>query len=92
LNSRSINSQERSEAKRAVVQDTETRILEMVRRLSRNCPAESLAETARKDLVALKPQLEGALVALEETQRRRSLTDKERSKQYTFKMLLGCSG
>ncbi len=75
-----------------MVEDTQTRILETVKRLSRNCPPENLAEAARKDLIALKPQLEGALEALEDIQRRRSLTDKERSQQYTFKMLLACRG
>jgi hypothetical protein len=85
-----INSKQRSETERAVVESAEALILETVKLLSRNCPPENLQEAAREDLLALRPHLQEALVALEDIQQRRSLTYKERSQHYAFKMLLAC--
>jgi hypothetical protein len=86
----SVSEQRSETTDRPLLEATETLVLETVKLLSRSCPSEFLPEAAREDLLALKPHLEEALEALEEIQRRRSLTEKERSQQYAFKMLLGC--
>ncbi len=83
-----MNSEVRTEAGRAVVGATETLIVETVKRLSRSCPPNLLGEAAREDLLALKPRLEEALEALEDTKRLRNLTEEELAQQYAFKMLL----
>jgi hypothetical protein len=85
-----INSKQRSEAGRAVVDATQALVVETVTLLSRSCPPSLLGEAAREDLLALKPRLEEALEALEGIKCRRSLTYKERSQHYAFKMLLAC--
>ncbi len=87
-----MNSEVRTEAGPAVVRAAEALVAETVKLLSRNCPTENLPEAAREDLLTLKPRLEEALEALEDIKRRRSLTDKEGSQHYAFKMLLACRG
>lgn len=82
------NSNQRSQTEGAVVEDAEARIVETVVLLSRKCPPEILSEKAREELLALRPHLEEALEALEALMGRRSLTDKERSQHYAFKLLL----
>ena len=85
-----INSGQRTEPEQAIVEATEMRMLEAVKLLSRNCPPEILPEIALEQLLTLRPHLKEALEALEDLKGRRSLTDKERSQHYTFKMLLAC--
>jgi hypothetical protein len=69
------------------VEAAEARVQEAVEHLSQlNSPHP--AEAARKDLMDLRPQLEEALEALENLQRRRTLSDRERNLQHAFKMLL----
>jgi hypothetical protein len=72
------------------VQATEALVVETAKLLSQGCPPEILAEAACEDLLTLKPHLVEALEALEDLKERRSLTDKERSQHYAFKMLLAC--
>jgi hypothetical protein len=86
-----VSEQQRSETtERPLLEATEALVLETVKLLSQGCPPEILPEAARDDLLALKPHLREALEALGDIQRRRSLTDKERTQQYAFKMLLAC--
>jgi hypothetical protein len=87
-----IDSEQRSETERQVVDATEALVVETVKLLSRGCPPEILAEAACEDVLALKPHLEEALEALEGIKGHRSLTDRERSQQYAFRMLLACRG
>ncbi len=87
-----INSEQRSEADRAIVEAAQALVVKTVKRLSQSCPPNLLGEAAREDLLTLKPRLEEALEALEDIKRRRSLTDKEGSQHYAFKMLLACRG
>lgn len=83
-----INSEERTEVERAAVEAAETLVVETVKLLSRGCPPDLIGEAARQDLLTLKPHLQKALEALEDIQHRRSLTNKELTQQYAFKMLL----
>jgi hypothetical protein len=85
-----IDSDQRIETERPLLEATEALVLETVELLSQSCPSEIPPEAARDDLLALKPHLREALEALEDIQRRRSLTDKERSQQRAFKMLVAC--
>ncbi len=87
-----MNSEVRSEAGRAVVEAAQALVVETVTLLSRSCPPSLLGEAAREDLLSLKPRLEEALEALEDTKRRRSLTEEELTRQYAFKMLLAYIG
>jgi hypothetical protein len=88
-----MNGKERSEAKQAVVESAEALMVQTVKKLaSCSCPPELLEEAAREELLALKPHLQEALEALEDIQRSRSLSDKELSQQYAFKMLLVAAG
>jgi hypothetical protein len=87
-----INSEERSEAGRARVEAAEALMRETVKRLCRRCPPDLLGEAASDDLLELKPHIQGALEALEDIQRRRSLTDKELAQHHAFKMLLAVTG
>jgi hypothetical protein len=69
------------------VEAAEALVQEAVGRLSRlNAPY--LAVAAREDLMDLRPHLEEAMEALEDIERSRDLTDKERELQHAFKMLL----
>ncbi len=86
------DSDQRSETGRQVVQATEALVMETVKLLSQGCPPENLAEAACEDVLALKPHLAEALEALEAIKCRRSLTERERSQQYAFRMLLACRG
>lgn len=87
-----MNGEERIEADCAAVDAAETLMRETVKHLSRRCPPDLLGEAAREDLMELKPHLQGALEALEDIQRRRSLTHKELAQQHAFKMLLAVTG
>jgi hypothetical protein len=87
-----MNGEERIEAGRAVVEVAEALMRESVKRLCRRYPSDLLAEAAREDLLELKPHIQGALEALEDIQRRRSLTDKELAQHHAFKMLLAVTG
>ena len=69
------------------VEAAEARVQETVEHLSQ-LNSSHPAETARKDLMNLRPQLEEALEALENIERRRTLSDRERNLQHAFKMLL----
>ena len=82
------NSYQRSEPQRAVVEDAQTRIVESVVRLSRECRPGILPEKAREELLALRPHLEQALGVLEDLEGRTSLTDQECSQRHAFQMLL----
>jgi hypothetical protein len=83
-----INSEQRSEADRAIVEAAQALVVETVKLLSRSCPPSLLGEAAREELLALKPRLEEALEVLEDIKRRRSLTEEEINQHYAFKMLL----
>jgi hypothetical protein len=83
--------EEQSEATRKVVEAAEARMCETVEKL-RTCPPETFAEAAREDLMALMPHLEEALEALEDIERRRSLTDKELTQRRAFRTLLARKG
>ena len=87
-----MNGEERSEAGQAVVEEAEALVRERVKLLARSYPSDLLEEAARENLLDLKPHLQGALEALEDIQRRRSLTDKEHAQQHAFKMLLAVTG
>lgn len=76
------------EGEKAVVEATGALVAQTVNHLSRSYPPELLGEAARDDLRALRPHLEQALEALEDIKRRRSLTHRELSQHYAFKMLL----
>ena len=81
------NSDEHNEPQRAVVEDAQARIGELVVRLSGECPAGILLGKAREELLALGPYLQEALEAFEDLEGRRSLTDQERSQRHAFQML-----
>ena len=87
-----MDSEERTEADRAVVDATQALIVEALKRLSRDYPPSLLGEAAREDLLALKPRLEEAIEALEDIKRRRSLTEEELVQHSAFKMLLAYRG
>ena len=63
----------------------EALVRETVERLSRLNPPHLVGVAARKDLMDLRPHLEEAL---EDIERRRDLSDRERDLQHAFKMLL----
>jgi hypothetical protein len=69
------------------VEAAEARVQEAVEHLSK---LDSLhpVEAARKDLTDLRPHLAEAIEALENIERRRTLSDRERNLQRAFKMLL----
>jgi hypothetical protein len=69
------------------VEVAEALIRETVGRLSR-LDAPHLAGAAREDLMDLRPHLEEAIEALEDIERGRELTDRERELQHAFNMLL----
>lgn len=85
-----VDTEQRSETERQAVEATEALVVQTVKRLSQGCPPEMLAEAACEDVLALKPHLEEALEALEDIKVSRSLTDKERSQEYAFRMILAC--
>ena len=85
-----IDSDQRSETERQVVEAAEALVVETLKLLSQGCPPEILTEAACENLLALKPNLVEAIEALEDLKERRSLTDKERSQHHAFKMLLAC--
>jgi hypothetical protein len=87
-----MTGEERIEADRATVDAAEALVRERVKLLARSYPSELLGEAAREDLLDLKPHIQGALEALEDIQRRRSLTHKEFAQQHAFKMLLAVTG
>jgi hypothetical protein len=87
-----IDSEERSEGKRAEVEAAEALVHETVKLLLRGCPPENLAEAAREDLLELNPHLQVALETLEDASRHRNLTDKELAQHHAFKMLLARAG
>jgi hypothetical protein len=87
-----MNGEERSEAGRAVVEVAEALVRERVKLLARSYPSDLVGEAAREELLELKPHLQGALEALEDIQRRRSLTHKELTQHHAFKMLLAVTG
>ena len=87
-----MTGEERIEADRATVDAAEALVRERVKLLARSYPSDLLEEAARENLLDLKPHLQGALEALEDIQRRRSLTDKELAQQHAFKMLLAVTG
>jgi hypothetical protein len=69
------------------VEAAEALVREAVGRLSQlNAP--HLAGAAREDLIDLRPHLDEAIEALEDIERGRELTDRERELQHAFKMLL----
>ena len=54
----------------------------------RRCPPDQMDASMRQDLMDLRPYLDAAMEALEDIERRRELTDRERNLQRAFKMLL----
>ena len=82
------SNEKRNKLEQDPVVQAEALVAETVQRIVRNCPPGNLADVAREDLLALEPHLQRALEALEDIKRRRSLTDKERSQRYTFRVLL----
>ena len=52
------------------------------------CPPDQMVAAAREDLIDLRPHLEAAMEALEDIERRRDLTDRERQLRRAFRMLL----
>lgn len=70
------------------VEAAEALVRETVGRLSQLYPPHLVGAAARKDLMDLRPRLEEAIEALEDIERGRDLTDRERDLQRAFKMLL----
>jgi hypothetical protein len=69
------------------VEAAEARVQEAVEHLSQ-LDSPHPGEIARKDLMNLRPHLEEAMEALENIEGRRALSDRERTLQHAFKMLL----
>jgi hypothetical protein len=65
-----------------------TLVHETVTRLSRHCTGHTIGNAASENLQRMRPQFEGALAALAEIERRRTLTQVEFSRRRAFKMLL----
>jgi hypothetical protein len=82
----SAKSVRQSEPERAV-EVADALVQRTVERLS-GYTSDLLGVAARKELLDLRPHLEEALAALEDIERRRSLTDKELAQRHAFKMLL----
>ncbi len=70
------------------VERTDALLRDTVERLSRRCPAHLVGVTASEDLLGLRPHLEDALVALEDIEGRRDLSDEELALRRAFKILL----
>jgi hypothetical protein len=79
--------EEQNEAATSLVETAAARMCETVEILC-SCPKEILGEAAREDLAALTPHFEDALVALEDIERRRCLTEKELAQRRAFRTLL----
>jgi hypothetical protein len=73
------------------VEMTDLLLREKVRHLSRGCPPQLLGEAAYEVLLDLKPQLEDALEALAEIERRRGLTAEELAKRRAIRTLLAAA-
>ena len=71
-----------------VVEHADVLLRRMVSSLSRLPAGHILEVAAREEIRGLKPHLEEALVALEEIESRRGLTDQELAQRRAFRMLL----
>jgi hypothetical protein len=69
------------------IEETAVLLAETVANLRRYSP-DRIEAVARANLMNLMPHLEEAIEALEDIERGRELTDRERDLQHTFKMLL----
>jgi hypothetical protein len=69
------------------VEAAEVRVRKAVEHLSQ-LDSTHPVEAARKDLTDLRPHLEAAMEALENIERCRTLSDRERNLRHAFKMLL----
>jgi hypothetical protein len=69
------------------IEETAVLLAETVANL-RWYPIDRMEAAARANLMDLRPHLEEAIVALEDIQRGRKLTDRERELQHAFEMLL----
>ena len=70
------------------IEATDKLLRETVESLSRHYPTHSVGAAACDSLVDLRPQLEEGLGALADIERRRELTDQERSRQRAFRIAL----
>ncbi len=87
--SRSVRRRSESQTKpEQRVEHTDVLLRDTVERLSRRCPAHLVGVAASGDLLELRPHLEDALVALEDIEGRRNLSDEEHARRRAFKMLL----
>jgi hypothetical protein len=73
------------------VQAVDELVREAVLLLCRGRPPGSLGAAARDALMALRPEVRGALAALEDIEGFRPLTDEELARRHAFKTLL-CTG
>ena len=71
-----------------VAEVTTTLVQQRAGRLARCCPPPLLGESAREELLQLRPRLEEALGALEDLEGRRGLSDQELAWRRAFKTLL----
>jgi hypothetical protein len=73
------------------IEETAALLVETVDSLQQ-CPPDRMEAAAREALIDLRSHLEGALEALEDIERDRDLTDRERDFQHAFRMLLEARG
>lgn len=84
------NSEGRSEPERRV-EAADALLQETVELLSRHCPPHLLEAAAHDDLMYMRPQLDAALAAIVDIERRRTLTDEELTRRRAFKTLLAAT-
>ncbi len=73
------------------VEEAAALLVETVDSLQR-CPPDRMEAAAREALIDLRSHLEEALETLEDIERDRELTDRERDFQHAFRMLLEARG